>query len=137
MDDNSAVHALSLSDRLEIREVAALYGILIDDRDWPGLASVFTDDAVFIIAGRHERPEVRVESLEALREFMTGANHPKAHHVTNVVVQPAPGEGEATMRSKVIAVLPKASAGTADYRDRLRRTPAGWRIYERVVTIRG
>lgn len=120
--------------KLEIQEMAALYGILIDDRDFAGLSRVFTDDAVFVIRPSRGRDEVCLNGLDAIRKYMDGANHPLAHHVTNVVVTSGP-DG-ATMRSKVIATLPKARAGSADYRDRLRRTPQGWRIAERVVTLR-
>jgi hypothetical protein len=33
---------LTSTDRIELHELAARYGDLIDARDWPGLASVFT-----------------------------------------------------------------------------------------------
>ena len=132
--DEPADPALQPAEKLEIQEMAALYGILIDDRDFAGLSRIFTDDAVFVIRPSRGRDEVRVNGLDAIRKFMGGANHPLAHHVTNVVV--AGGPDDATMRSKVIATLPKARAGSADYRDRLRRTPRGWRIAERIVTLR-
>ena len=127
--------SLPPAERLEIHDMAALYGILIDDRDFAGLSRVFTDDAVFVIRPSRGRDEVRLNGLDAIRNFMDGANHPLAHHVTNVVAV-ADGPDNATMRSKVIATLPKARAGSADYRDRLRRTPRGWRIAERIVTLR-
>ncbi|HEY2107565.1 MAG TPA: nuclear transport factor 2 family protein, partial [Candidatus Binataceae bacterium] len=38
---------LTVEDRLELHEIAARYGDLIDERDWEGLAAVFTTDAVF------------------------------------------------------------------------------------------
>ena len=38
---------LSVEDRMELHEIAGRYGDLIDNRDWEGLASVFTADAVF------------------------------------------------------------------------------------------
>jgi hypothetical protein len=128
--------ALTPADRVEIHELAARYGTLIDDRDWPGLSAVFTQDAVFVITGRPGAgaEDVRVEGLGALRAFMDQARHPLAHHVTNVFVDDGPVGP--IMRSKVIATLPKNGAGSADYRDLLRRTPEGWRIAERVVRIR-
>lgn len=125
---------LTMEDRVEIHELAARYGTTIDDRDWPALAAVFTEDAVFVITGRPGGEDVRVEGLDALRTFMDGANHPLSHHVTNVFVDDGPNGP--IMRSKVIATLRKNGAGSADYRDRLRRTPEGWRIAERVVRIR-
>ena len=127
-----AAPKLSTADKLEIHEMAALYGFLIDDRDWPGLDRVFTDDVVFVI--RTRAGEVRIEGLDALRDYMhKSPTHPLAHHVTNVVVEGGPQD--ARMRSKVIGPLPERGPATADYRDRLRRTPQGWRIAERVVSI--
>jgi len=130
----AATPSLRSEEKDEIFKVAALYGILIDDRDWPGLDRVFTEDAVFVIAARRDRPEVRVEGLAAIRDFMQGSTHPVAHHVTNIAVEGGPDD--ATLRSKIVGTLPKARAGSADYRDKLRRTPQGWRIAERIVTIR-
>jgi len=129
-----ATPSLRPQETAEIFKLAALYGILIDDRDWPGLDRVFTEDAVFVIEPRRDRPEVRVEGLAAIRAFMNGSTHPVAHHVTNIAVEGGPDN--ATLRSKIVGTLPKARAGSADYRDTLRRTPDGWRIAERIVTMR-
>ncbi|MBV9512109.1 MAG: nuclear transport factor 2 family protein, partial [Caulobacteraceae bacterium] len=120
-----ARRALRTADKLEIHEMAALYGIAIDDRDWLTLGRVFTDDVLFVIEPFRGNPEVRIQGLDALRNYMDKAIHPLAHHVTNVFVDGGPDD--ATMRSKVIGALPKGMAGTADYRDKLRLTPNGWR----------
>jgi hypothetical protein len=40
------------------------------------------------------------------------------------------------MRSKILGTNGRGDAGSADYADVLRRTPAGWRIVRRVVTLR-
>ena len=120
---------LETADRIELHELAARYGTLIDDRDWPGLSAIFADDTTFHIIGRDP-----VVGIEALRSFMAQSRHPIAHHVTNVYVEPD-GDG-AIMRSKVVGTLPSARAASADYKDRLRRTPDGWRIFERIVTMR-
>jgi ketosteroid isomerase-like protein len=117
-------------DRIEIHELAARYGFAIDDRDWPGLGMIFTQDVIFHVIG--SEPSV---GIDALRSNMAQSRHPIAHHVTNVCAE-ADGDG-AVMRSKVVGTLPGARAASADYRDRLRRTPDGWRICERVVTLRG
>jgi ketosteroid isomerase-like protein len=125
---------LSVADRIEIHELAAWYGIVIDDRDWEGLARVFTDDAVFVTSGFGPGRDQRIEGLAAIRAYMDGARHPVAHHVTNVAVEiDASG---VRLRSKIVGTLPKGRAGSADYRDRLRHTSQGWRIAERLVTLR-
>jgi hypothetical protein len=125
---------ITVADRLEINELAARYGFVIDDRDWDGLATVFTDDAVFVLLG-FPGGDVRLEGLTAIRDMMEHGRHPVAHHVTNVLVDVGP-DG-VWMRSKIIGSGAKGRVGSADYRDRLRRTGDGWRIAERVVTLRG
>jgi hypothetical protein len=121
-------------DRLEIHELAARYGNVIDDRDWAGLGLVFSADAVFETRGfgEHDR---RLEGLDAIRSYMAGARHPVAHHVTNVVVDVGP-DGSVGLRSKIVGSGPNGRVGSADYRDQLRSTAEGWRIAARVVTLR-
>ena len=41
--------ALETADRVEIHELAARYGFMVDDRNWDALETVFTDAAVFVI----------------------------------------------------------------------------------------
>jgi hypothetical protein len=53
----------STADRLELHELAARYGDLNDARDWPGLASVFTADAVFELTDAAEP----LRGLDAIR----------------------------------------------------------------------
>jgi len=133
-DTDTTSLQLTTAERLEIHELAARYGIVIDDRDWDGLATVFTQDALFVTTGFGPGRDQRIEGLAALRAYMAASRHPVAHHVTNVMVG-ADATG-VTLRSKIVGTLPKARAGSADYRDRLRLTPDGWRIAERVVTLR-
>ncbi len=129
---NEAV-SIKPADRLEIHELAARYGMVIDDRDWEGLAKVFTEDAVFRLEG-FGAGDTRVEGLAAIRAYMAAARHPVAHHVTNVVIDT--NETGVTLRSKIVGTLDKGRAGSADYRDQLRRTSSGWRIAERAVALR-
>ena len=130
---SDAPAAIGPADRLEIHELAARYGTTIDDRDWIGLSRVFTDDAVFVLQGFPEG-DIRLEGFAAIRSMMEGGRHPVAHHVTNVVIDA--GSAGVTMRSKIVGPGPKGRVGSADYRDRLRLTATGWRIAERVVTLR-
>ncbi|MFF2110730.1 MULTISPECIES: nuclear transport factor 2 family protein [Rhodococcus] len=46
---------IEVADRLALHELATHYSDLIDAKDWPGLAEVFTEDAVFDIASGHTR----------------------------------------------------------------------------------
>lgn len=123
---------LAVVDRLEIHELAARYGNVVDDRDWDGLAGVFTVDATFTMRDFPGGDRV-LHGLHEIRRHMAGSRHPVAHHVTNVVV--GVGEDGVVLRSKILGSGARGRVGSADYRDRLRRTPDGWRIAERVVAL--
>jgi ketosteroid isomerase-like protein len=124
---------VTIVERLEINELAARYGNVVDDRDWDRLDSVFTSDAVFELHG-FPVSDLRFDGLAAIREFMTGSRHPVAHHVTNVEIDvSSDGVG---LRSKVMGSGHRGRVGSADYRDRLRKTEHGWRIAHRVVSLR-
>ena len=73
------------SDRWAIHELIGLYGHVIDDRRWPDLGLVFTDDIVFD-ATDFGNPVTT--SLEELRSLWRSdeSMHPLAHHATNIIV---------------------------------------------------
>ena len=125
--------ALPVEDRLDIHELAARYGTVVDDRDWEHLDEVFTVDATFELQG-FGRVDGRYDGLDAIRALMTAGPHPVAHHVTNVLVDSH--DGLVTMRSKIVGTTPRGGAGSADYADVLRLEPVGWRIARRTVTLR-
>lgn len=63
---------------MALHEMAALYGDLIDARDWEGLERVFTADVVW---GNPQLPGQDLRGLEMVRRFMSRARHPLAHRV--------------------------------------------------------
>lgn len=116
---------VGLEDRLDLHELAARYGDLIDARDWAGLAEVFTEDAVFDLT---DTGGPRLTGLDAIRAFMNTARHPHTHLITNVQVVPGdPME----LRSRVIGILDDRRVGSGWYRDDVVRTPNGWRVRTR------
>ncbi len=123
---------LSVEDRLELHEIAACYGDLIDLRDWEGLARVFTTDAVFDAT---DLGMPLLEGLDAIRKHMDKSpNHPLGHHITNIYVETA-GD-EVILRSRIIAAGHRGRVSSASYRDRVVKTAQGWRIRHRVCTLR-
>jgi 3-phenylpropionate/cinnamic acid dioxygenase small subunit len=120
-------------DRLEIHELAARYGNVVDDRDWDALSSVFTDDAVFIMSG-FDQMERRCTGLAEIRQMMEEGHHPVAHHVTNVTV--VIDADRVRLFFKVLGPGRSGRVGSADYRDLVRHEPAGWRIVEHHVSLR-
>ncbi len=123
--------ALTLEDRLDIHELIALYGHLIDDRSFDRLGEIFTKDAVFDLSGFDG---TRFEGLPAIVGMMKDSEqHPLGHHASNVVV----GSGDPVqVLSKGIGVGHAGRVGSVVYRDTLRRTHSGWRISERHCELR-
>ena len=126
--------AFTPADRLELHELAARYGNTIDARDWTRFATVFTVDATYELKGFGALDCV-IESAAQIVVFMQAStSHPVAHHVTNVEID-STGD-PVTMFSKIVGTLPGGLAGSADYADTVVRTPAGWQIAKRTVTLR-
>jgi SnoaL-like domain len=105
---------------------------LIDNRDWEGLALVFTADAVFDAT---DLGMPLLNGLDAIRKYMDESfDHPLGHHITNIYVESA--GGEIFLRRRIIAAGHRGRVGSASYRDRVIKTPSGWRIQHRLVTLR-
>lgn len=123
---------LSTAERLAVHELIALYGHLVDQRQFSQLHRVFTDDAVFDL---HEYDGRCYSGLPAIQSMMLDSEeHPLAHHATNIVVL-ARADGVSVI-SKGIGVGAGGRVGSVTYRDRLALTPQGWRIRERRCELR-
>ena len=125
---------LDLEDRLDLHELAARYGDIIDDRDWQALDRIFTEDAIFEVVDL-----VRMEGLAEIKRYMhEEGRHPLAHLITNIhVAQDADG-----VRLRCRGVFPISAPGGGpghrvfhgSYYDRVVKTSAGWRIKERTFS---
>jgi ketosteroid isomerase-like protein len=123
---------MDLADRLALHELPGRYGDAIDDRDWPRLARIFTDDAVFDLTDLGG-PVLR--GLDHIQRYMdTEAQHPCTHLMTNIYADET--DDGATLHFRIVALLPGSKVGTASYLDRVVRTPVGWRVQHRVITLR-
>ena len=122
---------LETHDIVAIQQLMALYGHLVDARQWPRLGEIFTDDGHFDVtayqAGRHD-------GLAAVIAFFERASHPPAHHSTNLYIYEQDGQTRA--RSKYAVPSDGGRMYGGDYEDLLVHTVGGWRIQERVVTAR-
>ena len=125
---------LDVADTLAIHQLLALYGHLIDERQWSRLDEVFTDDLVFDAT---DFGLGVTHSLDELRETWTGpkAAHPLGHHATNIVVT-EDADGTVRVLSKVVGVGNKGRVGSGTYRDVVVKTAEGWRLASRAVTLR-
>lgn len=124
---------MDAADRLELHELPGRYGDAIDDRDWPRLARIFTEDAVFDLT---DLGGPRLEGLATIQRYMdVEAQHPRTHLMTNIYVD-EDADGTARMCFRIIALLPEKRTGTASYRDVVVKTPGGWRVKDRVITLK-
>ncbi len=123
---------ITLADRLELHELPGRYGDAIDDRDWGRLSRIFTDDAVFDLT---DLGVPLLEGLPAIERFMDeDAEHPKTHMMTNIYVDE--DDSGVQLYFRIVALRSKGLTGTASYYDDVVKTPAGWRVQHRVVTLR-
>ncbi len=120
------------ADRLELHELPGRYGDAIDDRDWPRLARIFTEDAVFDLT---DLGGPALAGLGAIQQYMdTEAAHPKTHLMTNIYVEET--DDGVKLFFRIVAMLSGGKMGTASYYDDVVQTPDGWRVKHRVITSR-
>jgi hypothetical protein len=126
------VVTIDLESRIELHELAARYGDLIDARDWPGLATIFTEDAVFDTTG--SGGGVVMQGLAGIQQHMEVTNeHPLAHLIVNIYV--TEDNDSVQLHSRVLGILPDRRVGSGHYVDEVVRTPEGWRVRNRQFTM--
>jgi hypothetical protein len=138
-----AAPLLAPPDRAEIDDLLARYCFAIDLRDWEGLREVFAHDAMITYSG--PRVSTGIDEIVAFfratasavaatqhllhtsrvwaagPDTAEGLSHVTAHHVGHGTVLPAPESATYTV--------------TGTYDDRFARTPEGWRIARRTLTL--
>lgn len=129
-----------MSDRLEIQDLFARYCFAIDERDWDVLDSVFTPDAAIDYTetggAKGSLAEIKAWLPVALERF------PSFQHMVATTKLTLVGD---TALSRTILFNPMVHKGEDGaeqvffiglwYRDKLVRTPDGWRIAERYEEI--
>jgi hypothetical protein len=125
---------LTAEDRLAIGETIALHGHLFDNGELARLDELFTADVVYDLTDVGMEP---LHGIAAIRDaaLELGDGNPLAHHVTNITVTDAGGDGVRT-RCKAIVVLADGRTGSATYLDTLRREDGRWLISHRIVLAR-
>lgn len=122
---------------IEIHQLLGRYGHAIDARDWDTFAALFVADAMLDYT-QVRAPEV-LRGVDAIVRWFRDANHPSAHHVTNIVVSDA--DGVVRVHSKWIAPYTQAShvpvrwAG-GDYHDVVVQVDGEWCFAEKVCVGR-
>jgi len=129
-------NAMELSDRYAVGQLAKIYGLGIDVRDYELCRSAFAPDAV--VQGQ-QGPEPIDASLR--KTYDVGASfHSTQHLIANQYI--ALNGDEAIAWSYGVAHHKAAVDETRDeiiagvqYRDRCKRFPRGWLIVERQVVV--
>ena len=134
--DHAVLSLQEISDRLEIQDLLARYSHAIDRRDFAALDRVFTPDAHIDYSamggGKGDLPYIKAYLAAALKQF-SGFQHLVA--TTELAIH-----GD-TAHARTICHNPMIwhDGGKAHvffcglwYRDKMVRTPHGWRISERV-----
>lgn len=123
---------LTEQDRREIADLMIRYCNMIDERRLSRYSEVFTPDALYDLSssglGTHH-------GEAAIVAFLTVAPHPLLHLNANCELTPESADRTRAF-SRCVAVRPEGTILLATYRDVLVRTPAGWRMAERVITPR-
>lgn len=125
-----------ISDRIEIQDLLARYTQAIDQRDWDALDRVFTPDAYIdysAMGGESGGVSEIKDFLARVMPMFESTQHLLGSSVVDI-------DGD-TANARTICHNPMVLRGGDDphllvcglwYRDKLVRTPAGWRISERV-----
>ena len=125
-----------ISDRLEIQELLVRYSHSVDTRDWDAFEKVFTPDAT-IDYTEFGGPRGDVASTRAFLETTMPRFASFQHLITNVVVEIDGDEARARTGciNPMVVERPDGEQHVFFcglwYRDRLQRTPDGWRIADR------
>ncbi|HYL72317.1 MAG TPA: nuclear transport factor 2 family protein, partial [Candidatus Dormibacteraeota bacterium] len=106
---------LDPGDILAIQQLLALYGHIIDEREWGRVEELFTATSVYDMS-QFGRAVVR--GAAAIGELWSspGAMHPLAHHATNVVVS-EDADGAVRVISKGLGLGSNGRIGSVLYRD--------------------
>jgi 3-phenylpropionate/cinnamic acid dioxygenase small subunit len=126
-----------LGDRAAILDVVIAYATALDTRDWEALAGLFTGDSRWEYRASGEQvhgPEAIVARIRPALEHLDATQHSNSNHV--ITVHGDQAEHRCYYRAQhVRRGLPDGELflGAGRYDDRLRRTPDGWRLTERVL----
>jgi len=124
--------ALDAKDLIDIQMMLGLYGHILDERDWDALDQVFTEDIVFDASDSGLGVMHGIAAIVGVwKEPFDG--HPLGHYMTNAVIA-EDEDGTVRARSKHLGTRP-GTITLMTYADVVRRTPAGWRLAERVAKI--
>jgi hypothetical protein len=125
---------LDVADQLAIHQLIALYGHIVDERQFSRVGEMFapdirydmTDFGAGVLVGA--QAVVDYWSLETTR-------HPLVHLTTNVVISVDP-DGTVRVASKGVGIGYGGKSGSVTYLDVVGKTDGRWLMAERVCKLR-
>jgi ketosteroid isomerase-like protein len=124
---------LEASDSLEILQLIARADARATARDAEGYVALFTEDAV--MEGAMGSADGRDALAGAVARVWDGEAPGTLHLTLNAIIEES--VPEPSVVSTLLLITPLSSspvAGTAEVRQRVRRTSSGWRISSRTIT---
>lgn len=126
-----------IEDTTAIKDLAVLYGFVMDERDVAGIRRLFADDAtlrsadgVFAASGIEEI----VKTYEGRFAALGPTNHVSHGHVVRFDdADPDRATGVLASHAEVVRDGTTMLVGLR-YKDTYRRTPAGWRFQDRLMS---
>ena len=125
-------------DLVLVHQLLGEYGHAIDSADWDRFSTLFLADAVLDYTAVRA-PRV-CHGIDEILDYFRDANHPAAHHVTNIVVVEV--DGTTHVHSKFLAPFTRSTHSPnrwygGDYDDTVVRGDDGaWRFSRKVCTPR-
>lgn len=128
----------SLLDERDIVALAARYCRALDTKDWPLLSEVFLPDATaqLGVPSLLEGIEAIRERIRTALEYLDDSQHLVGNH--EVTVDGDVGTHRCYLQAQHIREVPEGSPNymiAGRYEDRVQRTPDGWRIAHRTLTV--
>ena len=120
------------TDRIALHELAALYGDVVDARDWDGLRRVFTDDVVYSSPASARKGPGRDRCGTQVHGSISTSPRPSHHQ--------HPGRGRRSRRPAAVAVILITDEGltrSGEYEDEVAPTPEGSAHRTAVVHLPG
>lgn len=117
-------------DAMEIHQVLADYGHVVDDHDWDRAHEVFAED--FVFDRGNGGPD-----LHGIADIVANFKGRNMYgHITTNTTLTEDDDGTTRAHSKFIAFPNEGPPVTGDYHDELVHTTAGWRLRHRRADIR-
>ena len=131
-----------LLDRAAISDVQLRYATSVDTRDWPLLRTCFTDEIETGFATAPGSAPQRIKAddwVELVRRTISGMQATQ-HMITNHVIKLDGDEATCVAYVQARHHLPNETGGSAQvmygyYTNRFVRTPDGWKIRARRLTV--